>query len=157
MIKTQRLIIRKFNKDDAEDIFNLSQEKNFGKWLPDQVYNDIEQAEETLNMLISKYETEGFPYVLAVVEEKTGDLIGHVGLSKIEQGTEVGYAIGTKYQKNGFAKEALGAFIEWSKAYFGLKEILGVVDEKNIASERVLEASGFAKASQCKGKVYYRI
>ncbi|WP_353958623.1 GNAT family N-acetyltransferase [Sporolactobacillus laevolacticus] len=47
--------------------------------------------------------------------KKTNTLIGHVGLSKISDGVEIGYAIGMDYQGNGYATESVGAFSIWAK------------------------------------------
>ena len=143
MIETQRLNMREFTLLDTETIYEFSQEESLKKWLPDQVYADIDEARETLEFLISKYGKKEFPFVMAVVKRDSNELIGHVGLSKIKQGIEIGYAIGQKHQNKGYAKEAVNAYAEWAKEEFCLEKIYGIVKDENYASCTVLEKAGF--------------
>ncbi|HHX25563.1 MAG TPA: GNAT family N-acetyltransferase [Firmicutes bacterium] len=142
-METKRLIIRDFSLSDAEVIFYFSQEESLKQWLPDQVYSNIDEAKETLEFMISKYPHKELPFVLAVVEKESNELVGHVGLSRIKQGIEIGYAIGKQHQNKGYASEAVAAFSDWGKRDFGIKEIYGVVDSENHASIKVLENAGF--------------
>ena len=96
-METKRLIIRDFSLSDAEVIFYFSQEESLKQWLPDQVYSNIDEAKETLEFMISKYPHKELPFVLAVVEKESNELVGHVGLSRIKQGIEIGYAIGKQH------------------------------------------------------------
>ena len=143
-VETLRLGIRCFTPADADMIYRLSVEDAYRRWLPDQVYTDKEQAREALDFLMSKYDGREFPYVLAVVEKSSGDLIGHVGLSRIPEGVEIGYAIGYEHQGRGYATEAVAAFSDWAKKEFSVQELFGVVRTDNTASRKVLEKAGFA-------------
>ncbi len=142
-METKRLIIRDLLLSDAEAIFYFSQEDSVKQWLPDQVYSDIYEAKETLEFLISKYPHKELPFVLAIIEKEPDELVGHVGLSRIKQGIEIGYAIGKQHQNKGYASEAVAAFSDWGKREFGIREIYGVVDSENHASIKVLENAGF--------------
>ena len=143
ILKTERLNIREFTLLDTKNIYEFSQEESLKKWLPDQVYADLDEAKETLEFLISKYRNKEFPLVMAVVKKASNELIGHVGLSEIKQGIEIGYAIGENYQNKGYASEAVNAYITWAKKEFSLEKIYGVVKCENYGSCRVLEKSQF--------------
>jgi len=56
---------------------------------------------------------------------------------------EVGYHIGGKYTGNGFATEAVKAFLPAMAELLGLKAVYGISRKENIASCRVLEKCGF--------------
>lgn len=116
LITTDRLIIRNLCLEDIEAFYKFSREKSMKDWIPDQVYDDIEEAKEVLDFLMSKYSNDldnvSYPYVLALVLKDTNELIGHVGLSHIPEGIEIGYAIGEDYQKKGYATEAVQAFTD---------------------------------------------
>ena len=146
IIETQRLIIREFELLDTKTIYEFSQEESLKKWIPDQVYADMDEAKETLEFLISKYKKKEFPFVMAVEIKDSNELIGHVGLSEIKQGIEIGYAIGEKYQNQGYATEAVQAYSIWAKKEFGLEKIYGVVKCENYSSCAVLEKSDFTYA-----------
>jgi len=143
ILETERLIIRKFTLKDTEIIYEFSQEEALKKWIPDQVYADLDEAKETLEFLISKYERKEFPYVVAVVKKDTDELIGHVGLSVIKQGIEVGYGIGEKYQNKGYAGEVVDAYTTWGKKEFSLDKIYGVVECENYGYCKVLQKAQF--------------
>lgn len=142
-INTDRLIIREFDLNDAQKIYELSREAGIVEFIPDQVYESIETAQKTLMFLISQYKNRTYPLVMAVILRKSNELIGHVGLSEIGEGIEIGYAIGADYQGNGYAKEAVRAYIKWAKENLQLDSVYGVVDKENLASQKVLLASGF--------------
>ncbi len=147
LIITDRLIIREFSLEDTEDVYKLSQEEAMKKWIPDQVYDDMEVAKEILKFLISKYEYDSqnisYPYVMGIEIKDTKKLIGHVGLSEIAEGIEIGYAIGEAYQNNGYGSEAVQAYTDWAKEQLHLPTIYGVVKSDNIASCKTLEKAGF--------------
>lgn len=142
LLETDRLNITKFTIDDAKEIYEFSQEDSMKQWIPNQVYANLEESKETLEFLMSKYAEEQFPLVYAV-RLKDGTLIGHVGLSEINQGIEIGYAIGERFQGRGYATEAVLCHSDWGLRQFGLPVLYGVVKYENIASCKVLQKSGF--------------
>ncbi len=148
LLETSRLVFRYFTMHDAEAVWHLSQEEDYRRWLPDQVYANLMEAEKALANLALQYNTRELPYVLAVDKKETGELIGHVGLSRISQGVEIGYAIGQRYQQHGYASEAVTAFSDWIKQEFALDRIYGMVRSDNRPSQRVLEKAGFTRLAR---------
>jgi len=74
-----------------------------------------------------------------VIEHKADrTLIGHVGLSPIDDDVEIGFAIAQRYQAHGFAVEAIVAVSRWAFRSFKLDRILGITSSANIASKRAL-------------------
>ena len=49
IIKTKRLILRKFNKDDTKALFTLLSDNEVNTFLPMFPLNSIDEAEEYLN------------------------------------------------------------------------------------------------------------
>lgn len=147
IIETQRLHLRPFHEKDAPDVFSQSREDTLKRFLPDQVYSSIDEAMETISFLLANTQSEtqlAYPYVLAIALKESDQYIGHAGLSVIDEGIEIGYAIGEQYQHKGYAREAVGAFIEALLPRFSLNAIYGVVDSDNPPSIRLLESLGFA-------------
>ncbi len=147
-LETERLIVRPLTQDDVPAIFQLSKEKSLGEWIPDQVYKSEDEAANVVNFLISQYgnspNPRKRPFVLGIALRKTGEVIGHVGLSPLTNGdVEIGYAIGEGYQKRGYASEAVAVVCRWATSKLGLPEIHGIVATENIGSGRVLEKAGF--------------
>lgn len=141
LIQTPRLTLRPFAPEDAPAVLALSQEPGMRRWIPDEVYADLAEAAETLDFLIARYPSRELPYVLAVCQGER--LIGHVGLSALLDGVEIGYAIGQADQGRGYATEATAALTAWGKRVLGLPFVYGSVEPDNIPSVRVLEKAGY--------------
>jgi ribosomal-protein-alanine N-acetyltransferase len=147
MIETRNLILRPFTPSDSNKVYEMSLEDGMKKWIPDQVYADENETRGVLEFLISCYEKPDpkvKPFVLGIELKGTGELIGHAGLSPLNDGgVEIGYAIEEKYQGKGYATDAVKALSEYAISHFGLKNIIGVVDSMNTGSLRVLEKAGY--------------
>lgn len=145
-LTTKDLIIRPFTLEDAQIIFQLSQEKGLREWIPDQVYRDKQHAKEVVEFLIAQYqysiEPNKRPFVLAI-ETKAGDLIGHVGLSPRGNEIEIGYAIGEVHAGNGFATQAVECISKWALSNLTIIKITGIVASENVSSARVLVKAGY--------------
>lgn len=142
-IYTKRLEIRPFIKDDTQKVFELSQEPTLAQWIPDQVYDSLEETEKVLDFLIKKSYHASFPLVMAIVLRDTQEVIGHVGLSEIDQGIEIGYGIGMAYQKKGYGKEAVKAYTYVMMERMAIEKVYGIVHSENIGSCKLLESIGY--------------
>ena len=147
VIETDRLVLRPFTLDDVSDLYRMSQEDGMAKWIPDQVYEDEEEAKGVVEFLMAQYVEKPTPneapYVIGIVLKDNDGLIGHVGLSPLGEDVELGYAIAEKQQGNGYATEAVEAMTHWALHELGLPSVLGVVDSNNIASCKVLENASY--------------
>ena len=109
-IETERLIITEFDLSMAESVHKNSLDEDNRRFVPDEVFETIEDAKETIGFLMGVYESGDGPLVYPVLlMDETN--IGYVQLVPIEEGYEVGYHIGKEYTGNGYATEALGAFL----------------------------------------------
>ena len=140
---TTRLLLRPFVKEDAPVIFRLSREEPLRRHLPDQVYGSLEEAEEVIDLLAGAASREEWPFVLGITLKDTGELIGHVGLSQVEEGIEIGYAVAAAHQGKGYAAEAVAAFSRWAIEKFHLPRIWAILRADNAPSRRVLEKAGY--------------
>jgi ribosomal-protein-alanine N-acetyltransferase len=150
MIATARLLLRPFTLADVPRIFALSREDALRRWLPDQVYQDEEDAAAVLRALIAHTaappDPRVRPYVLAIEHDRA--VVGHAGLSPARGSVEVGYAIEARLHGQGLATEAVTAISTWALDELGLPEVLGIVDAENRSSRRVLEKAGFARSAE---------
>ncbi len=147
-LQTENLILRPLTKSDAKVIYQLSQESSLVEWLPDQVYQNEAEATEVIDFLISQYlptpQPEIRPFVVGVELKKTGELIGHVGLSPLTEGEiEIGYAIAEGHACHGYGTQAVIALSQWALSSLNLPKIHGIVACENVGSGRVLEKAGY--------------
>ena len=149
-IETERLIITEFNSSMAEAVHINSLDEDTKRFLPDEVFESVEIAEETINFLMSVYKTGDGPLVYPVLM-KDGSNIGYVQLVPIAEGYEIGYHIAKPYTKKGYATEAVRAFIEYIAQTEDIDRIHGICAAENIASIRVLHKCGFIKVAEGEG------
>lgn len=147
IIDTENLLLRYFSMNDAEKVYSMSIEEGMKKWIPDQVYKNLEEAEEVIEYLCSQYlrrpDPRKSPFVLGIELKNNNELIGHIGLSPLEDDVEIGYAIEDKHQGKGYATEAVKAMSEWALKSISLSSVLAVVASENANSCRVLEKAGY--------------
>lgn len=141
-IETERLIIKEFDLSMAKAVHENSLDDDNRKFVPDEVFETEKDAKETVEFLISQYGTEDGPLVYPVFT-KSNENIGYVQLAPIDEGWEIGYHIAKKYTGNGYATEAVSAFLPVIAEKKSLSEIYGISLKENIASVRVMEKCGF--------------
>ena len=125
------------------DVWKNSLDDNNRKFVPDEVFETLEEATEVVDQLIQCYESEDGPFIYAVIRKSDNTNLGYVQLVKIDEGWEIGYHIAQIYNGQGYATRSVGLFLEYLKNNANLKEIYGVALATNKASRRVLEKNGF--------------
>ena len=143
-LETERLIITEFTPDMARDVHENSLDEDNRRFVPDEVFETVEEAAETLAFLISQYSgTEG-PQAFPVLTKTGGENIGYVQLAPLGNGIwEIGYHIAKKHTGNGYATEAVCAFLPVIADAVGTQEVLGICLRENVASKHVLRKCGF--------------
>lgn len=98
--------------DMAKVVQENSVDEDNKKYVPDEVWDSVEEVEETLEFLISQYGSFEGPLVYPIIVKETNSNIGYVQLVPIEGGSwEIGYHVAKKYTGNGYATEAVKAFL----------------------------------------------
>ena len=138
------MIITEFTPDMAQVVQENSVDENNRKFVPDEVWETVEEAEETLDFLISQYGSFDGPLVYPIIVKETTDNIGYVQLCPIESGKwEIGYHIAKRYTGNGYATEAVKAFLPVIAKQAGISEVFGICLAENKASLAVMKKCGF--------------
>ena len=150
-LETERIIITEFDLSMAESVHRNSLDEDNRRFMPDEVFETVEDARETIEFLMSVYESGDGPLVYPVLL-KDGTNVGYVQLVPLKEGFEVGYHIGKEYTKRGYATEALKAFVDEIMQRKELDKVYGICVSENIASRKVLEKSGFEKEYEGVGR-----
>ena len=144
LIETERLTITEFTMDMAQAVQENSVDEDNKRFVPDEVWESVEEVNETLEFLMSQYGSFEGPLVYPIILKETRDNIGYVQLCPIENGNwEIGYHIGKKYTGNGYATEAVKAFLPVITEQAGISEIYGICLVENVASIAVMRKCGF--------------
>lgn len=144
-IETERLIITEFTMDMAEAVHLNSLDEDNRRFVPDEVFETVEDAADTVGFLMGVYENGDGPLVYPALL-KDGTCIGYVQAVPLDDGNwEVGYHIGGKYARQGYATEAVKAFLPVIMPKLGIRRIAGICLSENRASVKVMERCGFVK------------
>lgn len=144
-IETERLIITEFTMDMAEAVHLNSLDEDNRRFVPDEVFETVEEAADTVGFLMGVYENGDGPLVYPVLL-KDSTYVGYVQAVPFDDGTwEIGYHIGANYTKRGYATEAVKAFLPIIMPKLGLDRIKGICLADNKASVKVMERCGFIK------------
>lgn len=144
--ETERILARKLEPEDAEQLYKNHAEAKVKKWFPNESYADIDEAKEAILFFRDCVDQNRLPFVLAIQLKETGELIGDTGVSEVEEepdALEIGYQICEKYNGKGLATEVLNAMTAFSFARLNATISYGRVVHGNAASARVLEKAGY--------------
>lgn len=143
-IETERLIITEFEMEMAEAVHLNSLDEDNRRFVPDEVFETVEEAAETVEFLMSCYTSGEGPLVYPVLL-KNNTYIGYVQAVPLEDGYEIGYHIGESYTKQGYAAEAVKGFLPVIMNQLHITKMAGVCLAENKASVKVMERCGFVK------------
>ena len=89
-------------------------------------------------------------YALWMIELKNSTHIGELCFKGVDRcgSAEIGYGISEKYRGCGYATEAVSALSEWALNQPVVACVTAETEESNVASERVLQKSGFIRTGK---------
>jgi RimJ/RimL family protein N-acetyltransferase len=142
VVETERLLIRKWNDEDAaavEDIYLKPEVMQFipgGVWSPDRTARIIAKMRE-----LEIEQGYGF---YPVVVKSLGKVIGHCGLGHLEQTPEieVAFILDSPYWGKGYASEAARAMLALGFAKPDISRIVAVAFPQNARSMGVMRSIG---------------
>jgi RimJ/RimL family protein N-acetyltransferase len=148
-IKTDRLVLRPFEESDFDALHayqHLPEVARYLMWAP----RDQEQSATSLKYRIEHptLEKEGDILVLAVVDQKTGALLGDVNLawvSEPDRTGEFGFVFDPRFHGRGYAREAALEMLRLGFEQMGLHRIIGRADARNDASAGLMTRLGLRK------------
>lgn len=147
-IETNNIIIRDFERKDAENIYRIVREKNIFRFMPDWAINNPspESFYEYIDWLQSRnpidvYENKRYAIALPHTDELIG-MVG-IGLEDTVNEVEVAYFMSEKYQRQGYTKEAIDALTNWCFSISDINYLILTIDCANIPSCKLAEKCGF--------------
>lgn len=146
--ETQRLILRRFRKEDIQDLYEYLSDEEVVRFEPYRPM-DLQAVGENLDWRISTEE------MIAVELKTTGKLIGNVYLGKRDfEALEIGYAFNRQFWGQGYATESCKALIELAVSR-GIHRVYAECDPCNIASWKLLEKLGFRREAHLRKNIYF--
>lgn len=147
-IETERLILRTWKSDDAETYFQINQDLNVIEFLRGPL--TMQQVNDFIPAVNDHANNYGYTLWAACLKE-TGELIGYIGLNKIEweshftPAVEIGWRLGSQHWNKGYATEGAKAVLQYGFSQCALKEIVSFTVPANVRSIRVMEKIGLTR------------
>lgn len=143
-IETERLLLRLFNKADAEKVALICNNYSIYRStvsLPHPY--TVDYAISWIEKNVQKFDDE-LAYNFAVADKQSGEIYGFVGVSnnKSHNNGEIGYWIGEEYWGRGYATEAVSALIRFAFEEKGLHRVFARHLSSNPSSGKVMTKAG---------------
>ena len=138
MITTERLLIKPWSEDLAEDFFELSNDAGFTLFpITDYRQASVESARHWIKNVKGKY---------AVIEKSSSKLIGMGGLTPWKWNDEdlidITYRLRTSAQGQGYGMELARALVDYGFQVLKLKQITATITPDNLPSKKIAEKLG---------------
>ncbi|NUY81198.1 GNAT family N-acetyltransferase [Flavobacterium sp. MAH-1] len=145
-ITSERLQIRNMKTSDLEDFIVYRSNPEIVKYQGFGIM-DREKAQNFIEQQTSKNFGNAGEWVQYAIENReTGRLIGDCAIKLDAFDTrvaEIGITVSHLHQKNGYARETLNAIVDFLFSLPDFHRIVELVDTRNEASIKMLEACGF--------------
>lgn len=155
MLESKRLILRKVELKDAEDMFEYAKDEMVGPMAGWESHKTIKDSEDIIKMWLEpNSEEENFSIILKDKNKMIGTVGNMLSVRKVEKIQninlkefyqkhnkiyEIGIVIGREYWGQGIATEALKLTMEYVFVQKGADAVLGLHYSENLASKKMQE------------------
>lgn len=148
-IETERCLLRPMTTDDREAVFAYRGDKvtnRYQGWIPDS----LDDVDTWLGKRPPEINTPNTWFQLVIIDRKTQDLIGDIGLH-FPKGEPDGLWVGCTLRKaahgRGLATECLVAVLQFAHLELGKNGVSAWILEANTPSRKLFERLGFELVS----------
>ena len=146
-LETPRLTLRKLRMRDAEDVYSWSRDPDVARYVLWTAHQNVRETRDYIRYVRSLYR-RGLPSSWGIELKETGRVIGTMGVMAWipeYRVAEVGYSLGKKWWRQGYAAEALSALMDLMFDEMRINRVEGQCDVRNPASARVMEKCGMKR------------
>ena len=143
--ETERLYLRRLNRDDAVFILDLLNQPSWLEYIGDKHVYNLNDAKKYIELApMTMYDRYGFGLFLVCAKE-TSVPMGLCGLIKRDnlEDADLGYAFLPDYWQQGYALEAVLSILAYAKDTHHLTRVLALSKSTNSASKKLLKKVGF--------------
>lgn len=148
-LETKRLTFRPFAKEDYLFLIKLLTDDRVCKYLPGEGGYSLDVCSKYLKYFMMSFTEKNLNKIYLVSKKNNYAPIGYCGIQVVNEFDkyEIFYAYLPESWGNGYATEASIRMKELAKE-LKLKEVIALADVNNLASERVLQKTGYVKQKQ---------
>jgi ribosomal-protein-alanine N-acetyltransferase len=151
-LTTERLLLRPFKKEDAEDLYRWTSSIRCTEYLFWHPNRSLEDAQRILARWVDK------PRQYAWALELNGHAVGEINVIKTlpDKGYEIGYILRDDLWGHGYMSEAFKAVLTfmWNQGY---RYVYAETHSENLRSRHLLEKMGFQLTGIEKGRFIGKI
>lgn len=143
ILETERCVVKEFSMEYLDALFELYAEEGMTDYI-EPLYPYEKEKEYQQAYIDNMYRFYGYGMWI-VCDKVTGKLIGRAGVEHREEldgELELGYAIGTAYQRQGYATEVCKAILGYVEQELEMPSICCLIEEGNTVSEHFAQKLG---------------
>lgn len=147
LLETERLVLRRFTKDDADHLFDLDSDPDVMRYLSGgaPTPRDVVEADILPRFLSYDKEQPGLGF-WAAIDRASGEFLGWFSLRPTgqtgAQEVSLGFRLCRAAWGQGLATEGVRALIRLGFTELGVERVVGTTYQDNVASRRVMEKAG---------------
>lgn len=146
ILETQRLILRKFNMEDAEPMYrNWASDESVVKYLTWPAHSSVEVSKKVLKDWTENYTRKDYYQWAIVLKENGFEPIGAIGVNTCDDNismVHIGYCLGSRWWHKGIMSEALQSVMEFLFEKVEVNRIESRHDPRNPHSGDVMKKCG---------------
>jgi RimJ/RimL family protein N-acetyltransferase len=156
-LRTNGLILRPWQLDDAPAVANACSDPEIVRWLP-MIPSPYSEQDATIFITQSQENWErGEAFNFAIIDADSGQLAGSIAMRARRFNTgHFGYWVVPETRGRGVATEALRALCRWAIEEHDVKRLELLTDPENVGSQRVAEKAGFQREGLLRSSLEYR-
>ena len=171
ILQTDRLILRRFLKSDAEAMFqnwaSSAENLTYVTWDP---HPDVEVTRNSIRNWVASYTNPNYYKWAICLKENPEHVIGDISIIEMHEedlSCEIGYVLGKNFWGRGMMTEALKAVLDFCFTQAGFQKVRARYASLNPASGRVMEkarmsylktiANGVERKDYVADLIYYQI
>ena len=145
-LETERLILRKVTREDAEDIFAYGSDEEVSRYVTWDTHQSMEDSLGFISFIEQQYANKSIaPWAIEFKED--GRMVGTVDFvlwRPKHQLAEMGYVLNKEYWGRGIMTEAAGELVRFGFTQMDLVRIQARCFVENPGSSRVMEKIGMS-------------
>ncbi|MFT3896022.1 MAG: GNAT family N-acetyltransferase [Anaerolineales bacterium] len=156
ILETKRLLLRHLVMDDLPELYALYSDHEIRKYFPEGTLS-LDETREELEWHMNGHPRHPELGLWATIHKETGKFIGRCGLlpwtidNKLE--TEIAYLLDKSFWHQGLATEAAQGILQYAFEKLNLSRLICLIDEQNIASQKVAEKIGMRFEKEGRDKI----
>ncbi|GAA1106152.1 hypothetical protein GCM10009668_27210 [Nocardioides dubius] len=145
-IRTDRLTLRAYRPEDAEDVFAYRGDREVVRYMPHQAWSHAEAITKVAEWAASRDDL-GADHPLALAVEYQGRVIGDLVLMAADKTLlrlEIGWCFHPDFHGLGLAREGALAMLDLAFDHYRAQRVFAQLDPRNVASVRLCQRLGMS-------------